>query len=291
MRDSIPTYRNRTLLKDVLDEYPNIIDFNLPNLEGLTDETAISIKQYLYERVTSQYRYSEISTYYAYDFVNYFQNRWYTKIVKYAPVLKAKLHTEENINTGEDFTAEKTVDTTDTAGKKVSETYNKDETRGTTYGRTVDNTTQNTNKGTVSDEATNTRNNTENTTNNTEENSGGTSTQYERQIVSDARTSGSEQTGERSVEETVTAKNTETTNTEQNGTYKTVYGGSDSETTEREDTREITNSGTDNISEKSSQNYKRLIFDYGRIDSMLNAPDIVERFIAEFYNLFMEVFV
>ena len=323
MNRNLPRYRARTLFKDVLKEYPDIVDFTLPNLEGLTDESAGNIKHFLFDCLERHYRNSEIATYYADEFVGYFQGRWYSKVVKYVPLLKAKLTTENNINIGEDFTASKNVNTIDKAGKTVNETYTRDNESSTSYGRSVDNTVNNTNTRNDTSEATtsNTQNNTrtENTTDNREDNttketnttnnntSHAETTQYERQITNADTTSNttteSNETGSLTSENTHNGtitdnnKNDGTENisvestSKQTGSYNTQYGGKDTTTDLRNDTRQITNGGEDTITETQNQNYKRMIYDYGRISAMIGSPDIVDDFVGDFASLFMEVFV
>lgn len=323
MNRNLPRYRARTLFKDVLKEYPDIVDFTLPNLEGLTDESAGNIKHFLFDCLERHYRNSEIATYYANEFVGYFQDRWYTKVVKYVPLLKAKLTTENNVNIGEDFSANKNVNTTDKAGKTVNETYNRDNESTTSYGRSVDNEVDNTNTRNDASETTtsNTQNNTrtENTTDNREDNrtketnttnnntSHAETTQYERQITNADTTSNmtteSNETGSLTSENTHNGtitdnnKNDGTENisaestSKQTGSYNTQYGGKDTTTDSRNDTRQITNSGEDTITETQNQTYKRMIYDYGRISAMISSPDIVDNFVGDFASLFMEVFV
>lgn len=323
MNRELPRYRARTLFKDVLEECPDIIDFSLPNFEELNDDLSTNIKHFLFDTLSGHYRYSEIGTYYAYDFVNYFQTRWYSKIVRYVPLLKAKLTTETNINIGEDFTLNKNVNTTDKAGKTVNETYTRENESSTNYGRSVDNTVDNTNTRNDTSEATtsNTQNNTrtesatdnreDNTTKETNTTNNNTShaetTQYERQITDTDTTSdttiATDETGSLTSENTHNGtitdnnKNNGTENitaestSKQTGNYNTQYGGKDTTTDSRNDTRQITNGGEDTLTETENQNYKRMIYDYGRISAMIDSPDIIDNFIGEFSNLFMEVFV
>lgn len=331
MNRNLPRYRARTLFKDVLKEYPDIVDFTLPNLEGLTDESAGNIKHFLFDCLERHYRNSEIATYYADEFVGYFQDRWYTKVVKYVPLLKAKLTTENNVNIGEDFSANKSTNATDTAGKTTTETYSKDDTEETTYGRTVNNTIENTNNSTATSDETQNNTSTQNqdktvgyietgdttltgtqdTTYSSDRSDENSTTQYERQIVdanttvkeatntdvtnsqtTEVKNERTESTGDK-IEKTDnnTRKTTDEYESTQSGDYNTTYGGKDSVTRSRDDTRSVENSGSDKFNEETNQTYLRKIYDYGRISAMISSPDIVDNFVGDFASLFMEVFV
>lgn len=255
----IPRYRNRTLLKDILESNQNLIDFTYPALEGMTDETATDIKHYLYDSLIGYYKYSEIGTYYAYEFKDRFSNRWNTTITKYVPLIKSKLHTEDNINTGEDFTSEKNSTTEDSAGKKETRSLTRSENGKITFGKTIDNDTTNTSE----------------ITNHDTESGGDTTRQFERQITNN------------------TSENVIDThhNSEQTGSYDTKYGGSDTNENSRNDSETVEHSGADTLTENGTSTYKRTIYDYGRIKAIADMPNIVDEFIGEFANLFVEVFM
>lgn len=254
LQNSVPKYRNKTLFKDVLENNPNLIDKTMP-----FDELNIysDYADYLCDCLTEYYYFSEIAFYYTYEFEHYFKSEMKRSLPKYAPLLKSEVDTYINIlKSTEKSVVEENLNSFE-HGKKIEENNTNTKTESIEYGKTTETVTDNSVNDTSSETDTNSRN----------------STQYEQQLVNEDGTS----------------ENNSTRDSTQHGTYDVNYGGTDKKTNNDTETKNITNSGTDNVSENKQLSDTTTIRNIDAIIGASYAKNIVDEFIGKFNSLFMEV--
>lgn len=254
LQNQIPKYRNKTLLKDVLENTPDLIDKSMP-FDELNQFSEYA--DYLCDCLVDYYYFSEIAFYYAYEFEHYFKAKMKRELPKFAPLLKNEVDANIAILKAEVKGDTETENNSFTHGKKVDETNSENNEETDTYGKTTSTETQNNV----------TEANTENSTSNRN------TTQYERQLVNDDNTS----------ENTANRTNTQT------GTYDVTHGGTDKKEFNNSSTKNITNSGTDNEEKEKTYNSSITRNNIELVSGSANIVNIVDEFINRFYFLFVEV--
>lgn len=232
-----------------------LVDMAYPALEEYANSS--DIKNILYDNLTSYYYYSEIAPYYDYQFLHYFNVEWNIQIVKYAPLVQGAIDNYFNVSSDRDETLSRDFSGTYNKGTKKSSERTLEGNDTTTYGRKSEVTSENTTQRTENES----RDVTD------------TQTQYEQQLVN--RTSSDERDN--------------TDNTTQNGSYDTLYSGTDTVATSRTENETVSNIGADDTTEGTTETRTIKSFDYEKFSSFGNMPSIIDKFVGEFYNLFMEV--